>query len=104
MASPRSRLVWAGLFMAMAMADSHSAAAQSPAGSLWTVDTIVSKVLGEKRTILISLPPEYHESLAARDSFPVLITLDAHGDRRFASVVGSALMLSARPAPEIPPM
>jgi uncharacterized protein len=80
-----------------------AASAQSPGPSLWSIDTIFSQTLGEKRVVLISLPPEHHEALAAPDSFPLVIVLDAQGDRRFPFVVAAGRMLSNRPAPDIPP-
>ena len=93
---------WAFFLVTAAAISPPFAFGQAPGPALWNVDTVRSTILGESRSIFVALPPEYEDPAAAADSFPVIIVLDAHSERRFPIAVALARMLSAPNAPEIP--
>jgi predicted alpha/beta superfamily hydrolase len=76
--------------------------AQTVAPPLWTSDSIHSNILGETRSIRISLPEGYDYREYASERYPVLFVLDAHADVPFAAIVANARALAGTNAPAIP--
>lgn len=76
--------------------------AQTAAPTLWTSESIRSNILGETRSIRISLPDGYDSREYASERYPVLLVLDAYADIPFAAIVANARALAGTNAPAIP--
>ena len=57
------------------------------------IDSLNSKILGEKRKIRVSVPKDFSGATYAKKRYPVVYLLD--GDAHFSSVVGMIQQLSA---------
>ena len=61
--------------------------------TIGTIDTIESKILGEKRTVWVYVPDDNQGAIFAKKNYPVVYLLD--GDAHFYSVVGMIHQLSS---------
>jgi uncharacterized protein len=59
---------------------------------LGKIDSVYSKILGEKRSVWIYLPGDYNDSSFTRKNYPVVYLLDGEG--HFSSVAGMIQQLS----------
>src|SRR5690348_3401832 len=73
-----------------------TAHAQNGGGSSpWVRDSLHSSKLNEERTLFIATPPNYSTS---KQSYPVLVLLDADDQRQFAAAVANVAFLGDRGA------
>ena len=70
--------------------------------SIGQINTLYSKILGEKRTIWVHIPESYKSEHGQTKSFPVLYLLD--GDSHFSYTVGMIENLSSRGNSILPKM
>jgi len=72
-----------------------AARAQTSAPSPWLRDTLKSTKLNEQRTLFIATPANYNTS---KQSYPVLVLLDAEDQPQFAAAVANVAFLASRGA------
>ena len=72
-----------------------AARAQTSAPSPWLKDTFQSTKLNEERTLFIATPANYNTS---KQSYPVLVLLDAEDQPQFAAAVANVAFLANRGA------
>jgi predicted alpha/beta superfamily hydrolase len=72
-----------------------AARAQTGAPSPWLKDTFQSTKLNEQRTLFIATPANYNTS---KQSYPVLVLLDAEDQPQFAAAVANVAFLASRGA------
>jgi len=72
-----------------------AARAQTSAPSPWLKDTLKSTKLNEQRTLFIATPANYNTS---KQSYPVLVLLDAEDQPQFAAAVANVAFLASRGA------
>jgi predicted alpha/beta superfamily hydrolase len=72
-----------------------TARAQNGAASPWLKDTFQSGKLNEQRTLFIATPANYNTS---KQSYPVLVILDAEDQPQFAAAVANVAFLASRGA------
>src|SRR5438105_11339116 len=71
------------------------ARAQTAPTSPWLRETFQSTKLNEQRTILVATPANYN---ASKQSYPVLVLLDADDQPQFAAAVANVAFLASRGA------